>query len=272
MRLLIKSLSAAAAFGLLLMAAGAAPIHDLPLPMLKKGIWATTHEVTIERKPTKRYPDSVTNTCFDPAESIRKGFLSAQKDGCDVKVLSRTERKTIYSSTCQGIEEKSIVETMGPNEYKIITISKISRHEMTGYRVRDCTTAKDLPLPNFKKGVWSFITEEHQFKGESRLEPERILDLCDDPKAILHDELAAAEHDGCDVRLVASNEFGATYGGPCSPPRPDGSKDFTLSVDIDSPDEFRMRKILPNRMTTTSGRWLKDCQAGDRVPQQPGHN
>lgn len=143
---------------------------------------------------------------------------------------------------------------------------------MTGRRVRDCPTAKDVPLPSLKKGVWSIVTEEHRSKGESRQESERVLALCEDPAAILRTQLAAAERDGCDVRLVASNEYGASYGGPCNPPRPDGSKDFTLSVDSDKPGEFRMRKIFPDGMTTTSGRWLKDCQAGDRAPRQPASN
>lgn len=119
--------------------------------------------MTIEGKPPRRYPVSLTNTCFDPAESLRKGFVSAKKDGCDVELLPQTEHEMIYSSTCQGINERSVVETTGPNEYKIITTSKLSRHVMTGPPVRDCPIAKDVPLPSLKKGVWSIVTEEHRF-------------------------------------------------------------------------------------------------------------
>lgn len=105
------------------------------------------------------------------------------------------------------------------------------------------------------------VTEEQRFNGTSRQEPERVLALCDDPAVIVRDELKAAEGDGCKVGVVASNEYGVSYGGTCNPVRPDGTKDFTLSVDSDKSDEFRMRRILPNGMITTSGSWLKDCPA-----------
>jgi hypothetical protein len=253
---------------LLTTAAAAPPIRHLPLPTFKKGIWATTHEVTVEGKTTKRYPDSLTDTCFDPAEPLNKGFLSAAKDGCDVELLSQTENVITYLSTCQGIEERSVVETTGPTDYKITTTSKFSRHVMTGHRVRDCATEKNLPLPDFRKGIWSVVTKEQRFDRTSPQESKHVLPLCDDPSAIVSNEITAAQRDGCDVQQVARNEYGASYGGPCSRPRPDGSKDFKLWVDSANPAEFSINYVFPKGMISTTGRWIKDCQAGDRVTRQ----
>jgi hypothetical protein len=250
---------------LLTTAAAAPPIHHLPLPTFKKGIWATTHDVTIEGKSTRRYPDSLTNTCFDPAESLNKGFLSAAKDGCDVDLLSQTEDVIIYLTTCQGIEERSVIETTGPTEYKITTTSKFSRHVMTGHRVRECATGKNLQLPDFRKGIWSIVTNEQHFDRASQQESKHVLPLCDDPSAIVRKEITAAQRDGCDVQQVARNEYGASYGGPCSPPRPDGSKDLKLWIDSTTPTEFTMNYVFPKGMISTTGRWIKECQARDSV-------
>lgn len=251
------------------LAMAAEPVGGLPIPKFNRGTWSTSVDEEIIGRQTKHYSERLTESCYDPADSVRNSLVSAVNDGCTVKLMSRTETGTAYSTTCTVGTGRSedlsfIVETKNPAEFKMILKSNHLYRVTTGRWVKECPSAGSLPVPSLKKGVWA-INSEQERKGQPPLISESVIALCDEPNTIIRDVLMAAqEKAGCSVTLLGQSQFGVSYGGRCQRPGSDQAKtDWGMVVDSTRPDDFRMTEILTMGTKVTTGQWLRECPANN---------
>lgn len=242
----------------------------LPIPTFRRGMWATTVIEQVANGPAKDYPTKFTESCYDPSESIRNSLLSAENDGCSVKLTTRTGRITSYSTTCTVFPGKTedgafVVESNSPEDFTMTTSSKHSHRVTTGRWVRDCPAASSLPVPSLRKGVWA-ITSEKLRKGYSNTTSHTVMALCDCADTVIREVLLAAEkEDGCAVSLLKQSLYGASYAGRCPHSDSHIKTDWGLVIDSTKTDEFRMTEFRAAVTKVTTGRWLHDCSPAPAV-------
>jgi hypothetical protein len=236
---------------------GAEPsASSVPAPKFRKGIWASKHYQEVAGLPPRQDPEHILDRCVTPAESIRRGLLSAEKDGCEIKLDSETAHSFVYSSRCPGGTVRTTVETADPMEYRMTTEFPQARHVQLGHWVRDCSTASDLALPGLKRGVWSVITEEHRADRSTQKTSEEVLKPCGDPSAFIRQKMMAAESGGCSEWELLSSGGEHSYNSTCT------GKAFSFTVASTNASEFRIIRGFSEAMTVTTGQWLADCPAG----------
>lgn len=123
------------------------------MPKFERGIWASKHYEEVTNALPRQSQEHILNRCVDPAESIRRGMLSAEKDGCEIKLDSKTPYSYVYLSKCPAGTVRTTIETASPKAYKMTTVFPQVRHVQLGHWVQDCPTASNLALPVLKKGI-----------------------------------------------------------------------------------------------------------------------
>lgn len=147
MRTFIKFLIGSCTMATTILATAAPSISDLAVPRFRKGIWATKHYQEVAGSPSRQDPENILDECVAPAESIRRGLLSGEKGGCELKMEdSEIPHRFVYLSSCPGGTVRLIVETANPTEYKITTTFPQARHVQIGHWVRDCPGVSNQPL------------------------------------------------------------------------------------------------------------------------------
>lgn len=261
------------------------PIHDFPLPDLRKGIWSITLTEDYRGEVSRISGGDAAAACRSPADEMRKTMADAYRHDCAWTVMSRDAGGVEFQQACVAditgrfpsdaggkVRMQMRIESGDPEHFSSTTTLDGARLLVQGRRLRDCgemplsgaAAPGEIPAFDVHQGRWQItVLEPSQDGASSRHE---LKPVCADPAAAMRHSTSPME---CRRALVSRRPDLIVYTEVCDKPvkgipvDPDGKLRSTVEIALLGPEHFTVSSTGLGRKTLSENRRLGDCAPND---------